>query len=435
MSFLGRRKLFRTLGLGAGAYLLAPMRRQLVREARGQAPPKRLVIYGTGGGFPPEYWPKPGATDDAFTLGESLAPLEPWKSELLFLERFYNPFGANLHGNGMNHMLTMVPQMGTGESALPGGISLDRLLAKTISKDTPILSLNLSCHEVDDSDPQVTYSADGPAQKVPPALDPLKTFDAIFGSGGRPDAPAAASTQDLLAQDRSLLDAIRADVAKASGSLAGPERAKLDQYLTSMRDLEKQLGAVAEARVSCKAPARPPADVYAMGRRSPKSPVYEAMLNIACTALVCGMTRVLVFLTREGELTFLPGAPGFHQMWHGKGTPEMHRAYYRFHYGNMALLRQRLAAAGEGSGTMADQTLFMNVNDCGGPHHNGSNDYYVLLLGRLGGRLRAGRYVASPKMQRSMSDVFVTVANALGVPLQQFGDPKHNRGVLPGLLA
>jgi hypothetical protein len=432
MQLIGRRNVLASLGLGAGAYLLTPMGRQLVREAHAQAPPRRFVLFIGGGGFGPEYWPKKGASETDFTLDAAMAPLEPFKDQLLFMERFSNPLTPNLHGNGGNFL------------TLGGSISFDCHVANTLGKGAPIKFLNICGREVDDSDPQITHSRDG-AGSVPAVLNPLKAYDSIFGNFTAPAASGPAPS-DLLAQDRSVLDGVRADVTRLAARLAGSERAKLDQYLTSLRDLERQLGDLGKARGACAAPARPPATIYAQGRRAPRKPIYEAFTEIATAALVCGLVRVVTYITPEGELDWMPlerpdglqGSQAFvgtHQMWHGKGTRGDHHRFYQFQYGNLAAVRNRLAAVREGNGTMADNTLLMNMSSTGGPHHNGWHDHYLLLVGSLGGKIRAGRYLSSPKMARSVTDPLVAVAQALGVETEKFGSAGLNKGAFPGVVS
>lgn len=428
-----RRHLLAGAGLGAGALFLEPMRRTLIREALGQTSP-RLFFYITGGGFPPEYWPKRGATERDFTLDEAMSPLSPLKDKLVFVERLFNPHAPHLHGNSSCAFLTLTAPSGDEETAQPTSASFDRVVARTLSRGAAIASLNVCTHEVDDSDPQLTVSSDGANAKVPAHLNPIKAFESIFGGGGTSSMPV----MDLLAADRSVLDAVRGDVSKVSAGLAGLERMKLEQYLTSLRELEKQLGDLVTARGSCEAPARPASSVYSGGRRSPKKPVYDAFLSLTATAVACGLTRVVTFLAAEGELDFLPleggGQCGTHQMWHGSGTANDHRRYYQYQFGNLAALHGRLSSFKEGSGSVADTTLFVNLNLNCGPHHNGNNDYYAMLLGTLGGKLHGGRHLNFTRGARSMADLLVALSALVGAPMTSFGQSSLNKGPLPGLV-
>lgn len=424
----------------------------MLSEAMGQPQTRRrLFLYMTGGGFPPAYeddgvdhegyWPKPGANPAAFDLGPSMPALEPYKSEVLFLESFYNPYNKHLHGNGFS-TTTCVPDQGDGELSVPSAISFDRWVAKGIGAQAPILSLNLCTHEVDDSDPQLTLTADGPKAIVPPMLNPVKTFAQIFGNVKPGDNSGQEATTLRLAQDKSVFDAVVGDIDKMNKSLAGAEKAKLDQYLTSIRDLEKQMKDLATAQTGCSAPAAPPANIYSEGRKSPKKPVVEAMLGIGINAMACGLTQVVTFYSSEGDLDFMPldaqGGDakfcGSHQMWHGKGSRADHIRYYQYQFANMAEVRKRLGTFSEGSGSVADHTLLMNFCVTGGPHHNGQDEYYAVLLGKLAGKLGTGRYLKFAKEQRSMADVFLTAAQALGMQANSFGSAELKSATLPGVL-
>lgn len=449
MHLIGRRNFLSSLGLGVGAYLLSPIHKQLISEALGQPQSRRrLFLYLTQGGFAPAsedhegYWPTPGADANAFTLGPAMTPLEPYRDELLFAESFYNPYNKHLHGNGFS-TTTCISDLGNGEEKQPAGISFDRWVAKSIGANAPILSLNLCPHEVDDSDPQHTLSADGPKAIVPPMLNPVKAFAQIFGNAAPNDPNAGAAAEAKLARDKSVLDALAGDISKMSSRLAGAEKAKLDQYLTSVRDLEKQIGELAAAQTDCQALTPPPGNIYDQGRRSPREPVYKALVDIGVNAMACGLTQVVTFFAAEGGLDFMPlERPdgdvkfcGSHQMWHGKGSPNDHLQYYRFQFANMADVRKRLGGFGEGDGSIADSTLLLNFCVNGGPHHNGQDRYFAVFVGKLGGRLKSGRYLAFPRAQRSMADVFLTAGHALGVQGTSFGSPELKSALLPGVVA
>lgn len=84
---------------------------------------------------------------------------------------------------------------------------------------------------------------------------------------------------------------------------------------------------------------------------------------------------------------------------------------------------------------MLDNSVVAFVNTCGGKHHGGHDSYSVITLGRGGGALATGNVLSFPEKERSLSDAYVAIANALGVPIKSFGTAEHNKGPLPGMLA
>jgi hypothetical protein len=93
-----------------------------------------------------------------------------------------------------------------------------------------------------------------------------------------------------------------------------------------------------------------------------------------------------------------------------------------------------LAATPEGNGTMLDNSIVMFVNTCGGSHHRGQNNHAVLMIGGAGGALKGGRYLTFPEGQRCLSDVYVSLANLMDVPITTFGEASVCKGPLPGLV-
>ncbi|MDX2019793.1 MAG: DUF1552 domain-containing protein [Deltaproteobacteria bacterium] len=437
MNAIARRRFISSLGLGVGSYFFQPLCNRIMAEAFA-APTPKLLMYITGGGFSPGddepgYWP---SNQSGLDLGPAMTALAPLKSKAVFMESFFNPLNKHLHGNGYS-TTTMVADTGAEEASQPAGVSFDRQIAKTIKGTAPLTSLNLGTMEADNNDPQHTFSADGPKALVPPMVNPIKAFEAVFGGATNVSQGDDGAAKRLL-QDKSVFDGLVKDIERMNKALAASEKAKLDQYVSSVRALETQLGEVVKARASCGSPMAPSASIYAQGRKSPKLPVYKAMMGIAANALACGLTNTVSFLASEGDLDFMPldaggGFCGTHQMWHGKGSRADHLRYYNFQYSNIAALRQALVDLG--GEALADNTLILNFCQTGGPHHNGQDRYFALFLGNPGGRLATGKYIQSPVGKRSMADVFMTAGAALGVAMPSFGSAELKASVIPGVLA
>lgn len=427
MRLLDRRTLLTGLGLGAGSHLLGPMVRSLVPEALGQTSKKtRLVVYINSMSVPKEYLPQPGATDTAFTLGQSWAPLEKHRSEMLFLNRLINPFNKDLHGN--RWPLSIAPE---GPGRAPGGITFDRQIGAALTTTEPFPSLSLlpTAYHTD-----VGHSADGKGRVFPGEKNPIKAYQRIFGG----DVTSGLSPEQRLARKQSVLDFVRGDITRLQTRLAGPEKERLDQYLESVRGTERQLTSLVTLTASC---TRPGAIDPSLSKTDGdvRSEMFQAHLDIAASALTCGLTRVVTLqmggdFFESGHYAFLgeDRLIGAHGQWHGDPNKNKHYKLYGYHAGNVAAMRDRLATVREGGATAADNTLFMMMNSGGAQHHDGWNTHWMLLLGSLGGQLKTGRYI-DYAAQRSVSDAFVSAANALGVNVSTVGDPSACKGALPGL--
>jgi hypothetical protein len=440
--FARRRRFLQGLGLGLGAHLLSPIAGKLLPEALGAATParKRFILLTHGGGLLVEHYTcKQNAPGD-LTLNPVMAPLEPYKKDLMVAAKLYCPHDRFLHGNGWS-TTTMVPRMAGSTDDLwgrpPGGVSIDRLIAQQIGASDPFSGTLQAIAEGNGLFPAI--SSDGPGMVVPPIQSPVKAFATLFGKGlpGMPGGAAGPSPEKLLAQHKSILDGIRADVARLQGRLAPTEKAKLEQYLESLRGLERQLGQLPAPAAACTAvPAGPAAN---LDRASLDPDVIAAHVDVLFNAHLCGLTHVSHFTIHgnsspHNHYSWLGDTRGFHDDHHAGDMP-MIAKISSWVFTKVAQLAGKLAAAREGDGTMLDNSVVAFVNTCGGKHHGGHDTYSVITLGRAGGALRAGQLLNFPEKERSLSDAYVGIANALGVPIRSFGTPEHNKGPLPGMLA
>jgi hypothetical protein len=435
---LGRRDLLRRLGVGAGAGLLGPFVTGLIGEARGQASARKcLVIHAMGNGFPVRRHRPTVRSETDFDLPASLAPLSPYKREVTIVTPLYHAHTRTLHGNDWA-TLTCVPAGGSAsneDSIRPNGVSLDRAVARIIGKDDAFPSLNLAL-PTRLSGGSVTcahLSSDGADKAYPPEWNPITAFEKIFA---QPAQATGVSAAELLARDKSVLDFVTGDVRALHGRLAGAEREKLDQMLESLRGLEQQLSQRQQRGGGCGDPKRPMGSFGA--DRAVTRERAEALVEIAAQAIACGMTRVVAisFQGRSGPDNPWPfvDVKNPHLASHDGDHAGMTRIE-QFCFGRVAQLRDRLAAVRTGNGTLADDTLQMCVNSGGGEHHGGCDTHPIVLVGTARGALRAGRVLQPAAKSRSVADVYVAAATAVGAPMTTFGDPAHCKGPLPGLLA
>lgn len=433
-----RRDFLSAMGLGAGAWLLGPLFSQrLLPEAQGAVNPgrKRFILMTHGGGLLEEHYTCQARSETDFDLNRVLKPLEPWKSQLLVLSKFYCPFDKRQHGNQfavLSMMKSPNQEYGNYKGLPPGGVSVDRFLAGQIGAQDAFDSTLVGIDEAK-GDP-INLSADGPNKLYPAIGSPLKAYDTYFARQmtGVSDPMATAR---MIADERSVLDLIRADIGRMNARLAGPERAKLDQYLDSLRGVERRLMDLGGGGTQCQAPPRP-AELLDKSNLDPN--VISAHIQVTHAAQVCGLTRVSHisihgFSSPHTPYRFLGDTQGLHVCHHERfmGSIAQICTYVSSKVAQMAEL---LAKTPEGDGTMLDNSLLVFVNVCGGVHHNGHNTYSVISLGKAGGGVRTGRYLSYPMMKYSLGEVWTGVVNALGVPVKAFGDPAYVKEPLPAFV-
>jgi hypothetical protein len=429
MNLIGRRNFLNGLGLGVGSTLLGSMWKTMVPEALGATPAKRLILFTSANGFLERFYNCPARSETDFDLSPVYQPVAAHKSKMVITSKFYNPFSKALHGN-QHATLTVMESTRPGlsqERGPPGGISIDRLIGKKIGAGDAFSS---TC-----SGRGISVSADGPGQSVPLITSPARAFDTYFG-GAVPTTPgmtggAAGSLEANFAKDRSFLDLLRTDIGRMNGRLAGPEKAKLDQYLESLRALEVQIGKRAAAQTGCTKPAR-----------GPEGGVLDQQLtshiDIVFAAQKCGLTHVshIAFEGMEGPKVVYSwlGDTRNHHDDHHANDMAMVQKIYTWWFTAINKMLDQLAATPEGNGSMLDNSLVMFLNTCGGTHHRGYNTHPMIFWGSASGQLKTGRYLTYPDGKHCMSDAYVSVANMMGAPMDKFGAPQHCKGALPGLI-
>jgi hypothetical protein len=162
----------------------------------------------------------------------------------------------------------------------------------------------------------------------------------------------------------------------------------------------------------------------------------KAYGDVTFNAQQCGLTRVsIVFFSAGFEphhlYKFLGDTIGHHKQCHDNNDA-MIAKIDSYVVSQVADMWKRLKAAPEGNGSMADSSLLMLVNTGGGVHHGGAGSHAMVLVGSAGGAIKSGRYLSYAKGKHCIGDAYASIATAMGVPTEKFGD--KSVGPLPGLL-
>lgn len=443
-----RRRLIKS---SAAAALLAPFVPAALRRAEA-APPRRLVLVFTPSGVPQGklynnvYWGATG-TETQFTFGKTLAPLEPYKKDLLLLEgidikswRAQQPSPSNDHPPVLGHVLTannvIDPRDGSNNAIsstwFAGHISIDQMIANRIGSATRDPSLVLG---VQSGGHLARLSYRGAKDPVPPRSDPKNLFDYI--TAAIPTMPGNTAAADRLrAQRKSVLDGVLEELRDLEGRLPAEDKPKIQAHLTRLRDLEMRLASSSKVVTGCRAPtynvsATEPAFV-AQGR--------QQMDNLAAI-LACDLTRVV-------HLQWTVAGSGMHLPWLGVNTPhhtiahnpgteptiEIQSTIGAWYAGQFRYLLDRLREIPESDGTtVLDNTAVLWYSEHGTPHAGHPRENLPLLMaGRAGGAFRPGRWLKFKNAAHS--DLFISLAHAMGLTdVTTFGNPAVATGPLPGL--
>jgi Protein of unknown function (DUF1552) len=487
---LSRRNVLR----GAGVALSLPWLESLApREARGQAATaiKRFIPVYFPNGAGVEWWDIKGE-GKAWQICPLLRPLTPVKAKTVVIKNIGNytwrrdlltmnpswfsstvrqdlmtmmPAGSfNLpsHSRAPAAMLTCVDGDGVRRdrkldvaSAPVNAITADQVIAKAMPVKTPLQSMQLGLldgpGDLDGRHSSMSRNmswadADTPLGKD---LDPQHVFDALVSNGATkqdsmtdPNAVAEAARRKVL--DKSALDSITGSASTLQMRLAQGDKARLEQFLTGVRELETKIGQGAQPgrTAGCNPIARPTAVADPVAKSG-------IMNDLIVMALQCDVTRVISYMldNSRSDLTYshvkkhdftkdvdVAGtAGGYHGSQHGGLRNNDFASITNWHVGNASDLAQKLDKVQEGNGTLLDNSLIMLFSDMHHGDHAGF-DLPIALIGG-GGVFQTDQYVVlpeDPQQARQMRDLYFTIMNNyLGLNIPSFGDDMRKIPNLP----
>lgn len=437
MSPLSRRAMLR----GAGALVALPfLEAMLPRRAFAATPPAtRFVGYFVPCGIHMDAF-TPAAEGADFALTPILQPLGDLRADVLVLSGLANrpaqPDGTGDHAAGTGSFLTARHCRKTEGEGIRNGISLDQLLAERFRADTRLPSLVLGAEGGGsvggcDSGYSCAYSRNiswaGESTPVGKEVDPRGVFDRLF-AGYDPTETAEQAAKRRFYR-KSVLDFVRDDAERLQARLGKTDRRKMDEYLTGVRELERQVDLAARtAACAVVSPPEPPQDIQAHVR---------LMSDLMVLALQCEQTRVCTFMLGNGGSTrpypFLGVPEGHHEVSHHQDDPENHRKLTlidTWEVEQLAYLLQRLKAVQEGETTLLANTLVFWSSEIEDGNAHRHTNLPILLAGQAGG-LRTGRHLRVGG-EAPIANLFVSMLQLLGQPDASFGD--DGTGPLGGLV-
>ena len=434
---MSRRRALRGIGAALALPLLDVMGPASAAEVRAARPTVRMAYLYFPNGVSDGAW-KPkrtGDRDELLELNEWMAPLEPFKRDLLITQRVWTPRG-NGHGAGTATWLT-----GSGYDSRridAGGISADQIAARAIGKETLLPSLELSLRGegffsndlTRNTISWVTGRTPAPRETIPRAI-----YDRMFRKSGEG------------ATDQNVLDLVLKDARSLRGKVSRSDRRKIDEYLESLRSVERRL-AFAEKQSKQAADERVATD--SLERPAPGVPTdhrqyVRLMLDIVLHAFWADATRVCSFMLDHGQsnryFNFIDGVQGtWHALSHWKDASgktedddgvtswasvdekrDMYRRVTRWHHEQVAYLLGRMGEIRDGEGTLLDNSMILYGSNLADGHEHAAKDLPLLLAGRGGGTVRSGRLL---KFQRdaSMSRLHLAMLQRVGVDAETFGE-------------
>ena len=434
----------RTMLKGFGAALSLPFLDAMTPAFAGPqtAAPVRLAWFYVPNGIDMRHWTPPveGALG---TLPELLSPLDPLKKDVLVLSNLTANWGRPLlvgagdHGRALAAYMTGVQVYRTAGADLKLTVSADQLAAQAIGSQTRLPSLEVGLEEARQAGNcdngyscAYTYNASWKteSQPLPPISDPRNLFERLFGSDII-ESPAAHARR--LAMRRSILDQVSENTNRLEATLGGADRRKLDEYLTSVREIEKQVERSEKDGVIIDPGIEKP---FGIPNEFPD--YFRLMTDMMLVAFKTDITRVSTMLMgREGSTRAYPeiGVPdGHHPLTHHMGNMQMLdkvRQINALHLKLFAEFLTKLKNTPEGDSNLLDNSLIVYGSGLSDGNVHTHDQLPTLLCGRGAGFVSPGRHIVYQR-ETPVANLFATMVERVGVRPEHVGD---STGRLAGL--
>ena len=457
---ISRRTFLRGCGVAMALPLLETM--GWAEEPPGRSNPIRSMFIFAPNGVIPEAW-RAGAHTTAKSLPRILQPLAPVWSEVLAINNLSNSVAENkiggAHARGLGALLTGVQIRHTGGADLQAGISIDQVIADQVGGFTSLPSLELSITP----GPQAGGCEGGyscayisnlswrsPSTPTARESKPKAVFDRLFNAQKnfhpRQRGGSAIDTKGLTGKsgpspaqersiDSSILDLVLGDAKRLRGQVSGNDQRKLDEYLDSVRALERrvefahQQDTEAAKAAAAKRPGKysPPIEVVIPPETPTSFPEHvKLMMDLTILAFQTDMTRVCSLMYGVGldnrPYPHLGINKGHHEMTHllneGTNTEDVIKINTH-HVELLAYLLTRMKSLNDGRGTLLDNSMVFYSSDLGRGDWHTHTDLPVLLAGRAGGTITPGRVLEA---KGKMSDLHLAIATRAGAKIPRHGD-------------
>ena len=440
---VNRRRFLR----GLGAVMALPAFESLVPRSLASVTPEALATTSTGaplrmayvyfpnGAIQENWWPKGEGKD--FTFSKTMTPLESVKNRVQVLggldhvHATAGPDGAGDHARANGTFLTGVRVKKTAGADIHAGVSIDQVVANSVGHLTRFASLELTCDAVRksgncDSGYSCAYQHNlswrSPTQPMAPEPNPRLTFERLFGEGSVGQRKQSIAMRQ--AQQRSILDFVMDDARSLQRKLGSRDVAKLDEYLTSVREIEKRIDRAEEFKDVPDPGVETPAGIPASFEEH-----MQLMYSMMLLAFQTDSTRIATFLLAgDGNNRSYSdiGIPeGHHHLSHHQSNEEMVSKVGEIDLWYMKqfawfLKKMEETKDVDGNSLLHNSMIVYGCGNSDGNRHTHHN-LPIVLAGNGGGALEAGRYVQAGG--QPMSNLFLTMADRMGVKnLERFGD-------------
>ena len=422
--FIDRRTMLR----GAGAAIALPLLDAMIPASTAlsataaKPAPKLGFVYFPHGAVMAEWTPK--ATGKDFELPKILEPAAKHKDYLTIVSGLRNRGGES----NTPHAIIAGTWLGCVAPAVShdpkAGTTIDQMAARVIGNDTPFPSLELSTEGGTVCDPAYgcsygnTISFRSPTQPLPMEYNPRKIFYRLFGQGDTADERVA-----IVRETGSILDAITGDAKALEQRLGGRDRAMVNDYLDSVREIERRVQKMqSQGMGDVKLPDAP------VGIPNDFEEHLKVMFEMMALAYQANLTRVSTFMmAREVSMrTYnnLGISDAFHPLSHHQNNPEKVAKLIKvqnFHTKVFTTFLDRLAKTPDGDGTLLDHSLILFGSNMSNSDIHNNNPLPAAVFGRAYGRIKGGQHIAMPA-DTPLANLHHTLLDRAGAGVEKFAD-------------
>jgi hypothetical protein len=371
--------------------------------------PFRFGAIYVPNGIYPQLW-HPDTTGSGFEFKQIMQPLEPFRSHLVTISGMKAPDG-NPDMGGVHMGASAAWLNGTGpvttmaKFVVESKKSIDQFIADKVAEDTPLRSLEVGTEDMGtsagacDGYPCVFFNAISwrdDTSPLPVAVNPRVTFERIFGESG-----SAARRIANMRRKQSLLDSVAEEAGRMRRSLGPADNAILEEYLTNIRDVERQLD-----RMDARAAAVPEGAVAPLGIPDNIDDHLTVTYDLMRLAFQADISRVFTFMVGHegsGRSYAHIGIPEpHHPVSHHGDTADGIAKYAKlttYHVAKLAEFVEKLQATADGDGTLLDRSVLYFGSGMGNGNAHDRNNPPVLLVGGANGRLKGNRHIAVEKKE------------------------------------
>jgi hypothetical protein len=420
-----------------GAMVAMPFLDAMVPALSAQsARPFRFGAIYIPNGIYPQLW-HPETTGNKFEFKQVMAPLEPFRNHMVTISGMKAPDG-NPDMGGVHMGASAAWLNGTGpvtnmaKFVVQSKKSIDQYIADEVAGDTPLRSLEVGTEDMGtsagacDGYPCVFFNAISwrdDTSPLPVAVNPRVTFERIFGETGSMNRRLAN-----MRRKQSLLDSVAEEARRMGRSLGPADNAILDEYLTNIRDVERQL-----ERMEARAAATPEGAIAPLGLPDNVDDHLTVTYDLMLLAFQADISRVFTFMVGHegsGRSYAHIGIPEpHHPVSHHGDTADGIAKYAKlttYHVVKLAEFIAKMQATADGDGSLLDRSVIYFGSGMGNGNAHDRNNPPVLLVGGANGRLQGNRHIAVEKKEPT-ANLLLAVADLAGAEVEKIG---HSTGRL-----